>query len=91
MEEQVSKTEYDTHKKNCAHSFEEIISRQDRMERAMFGEKEFDRMGIFEMTTEMYKATMYAKGGQKLFLVLVKVAGGILTLWAAFELFVKGK
>jgi hypothetical protein len=90
-EEIVTKQEYEKHKSTCSSSFDDVNAQLAKLNSAMFGEKELERLGVYEMTTEMYKATMYAKGGQKLFLVLVKVAGGILTMWAAFELFFKNK
>lgn len=87
----VSREEYETHKSGCGESFDEIKAELALLKRAMFGDVKLEQKGVYEMTTEMYKATMYAKGGQKLFLVLVKVAGGIVTLWAAFKLFVENR
>ena len=90
-EQNVSKDEYNKHKTTCANSFDNVNAQLAELNRAMFGEAKMDNLGVWQMTTEMYKATMYAKGTQKLFLVLVKVAGGILTIWATFELFFKDK
>lgn len=87
----VSREEYDNHKSGCGQSFDEIKLELALLNRAMFGDEKLEQRGVHEMTTEMYKATMYAKGGQKLFLVLVKVCGGMLTMWAAFEMFFKNK
>jgi hypothetical protein len=98
MEEPVSKTEYNNHKNSCSKSFDNInalqVQQNDQLEllnRAVFGDKKLDEKGIYEMTKDMYKATMYAKGGQKLFVSLVKMAGGFLAItgafWGLIELF----
>lgn len=90
-ENTVSKNEYLDHKKTCASSFINLNDQMELLNRAVFGDKKLEEKGIYEMTKEMYKATMYAKGGQKLFVSLVKMAGGFMAIagafWALVELF----
>ena len=95
MDGSVSKTEYDNHKDKCGKSFEDVFDRMDRMDRAMFGEPDLKRKGVFDMTSEMYNSVMTAKGGEKIFWGATKIAGSILTItgsfWAVWELITRIK
>jgi len=86
----VGQQEYDEHKGRCSNSFQEIFDRLGKLDRAMFGEPDLKRKGIVDMMSEMYDSMMMAKGGQKIFWSIVKVAGAIITIigafWAAYEL-----
>jgi hypothetical protein len=91
MSENITREEYVSHKQNCSRSFEDIFKQLNKMERAMFGEEELKQKGVLEMTAEMYQTIMYAKGGERIFITLVKIAGTIITItgafWAVIELF----
>ncbi len=90
----VEEKEYIAHKAKCAKSFEEIIAQLEKMERAMFGEEELDQKGVLEMTKEMYRSMMFAKGNERLFWTTAKVAGAVLTIVGAilalWEFFKRG-
>jgi len=81
--------EYENHKKKCAENFGEIFDKLDKMDRAMFGEDDLKRKGVYDMTTEMYKSVLNAKGGERAFWITVKIAGGITVLigcfWASID------
>lgn len=84
MEDQVTKIEYDEHKRSCSVSFDNVNDQLNRINRALFGERELEQKGIVEMTREMYASIMYAKTGERIFLKIVKISGAFLTLIAAF-------
>lgn len=87
----VSRREYDEHKTHCSKSFTGVHEKLDRLERAMFGEDELDRPGAYKMITELHNSMRMAKGGQQVFWISVKIAGGISvivgTFWAIVEFF----
>lgn len=89
----VQTEEYQNHKNKCLKNFEEIFRKLDKMERAMFGEPELENKGVLEMTREMYNSVMFAKGGQKSFWMLSKIASFIIVIigsfWALIEFFKK--
>lgn len=84
MEQAVTLEEYENHKKNCGESFEDIRLQLGILNRAVLGEPALKQKGLVEMTSAMYESVVIAKGGERLFLTLVKISGGILTLVAAF-------
>lgn len=88
MQEGVSKTEYNAHRDKCGQSFDLIFKQLEQQNRALFGEKEMKEIGLVEMTKEMYKTVIIAKGGRML---LLQIAGLVVTLtgafWAIVELF----
>ena len=86
MAEEVSRDEYENHKNKCGKSFEDVFDKLNKMERAMFGEPEFKRKGVFDMTTDMYNSVMMSKGGEKIFWNIVKVSSGILAIGGAVVL-----
>lgn len=81
---EINSIEYEKHKEKCGKSFEDVFQKLDKMERAMFGEPDLQRKGVFEMTTEMYKSVMMAKGGERVFWISAKIAGGIIAISGAF-------
>ncbi len=85
----VETTEYDSHKEKCSRSFDSIFIKLEKMERAMFGEPDLENKGVLEMTREMYNSVMFAKGGQKTFWMISKLASFILVIigsfWAIIE------
>ena len=89
-EDIVTQSEYDAHKIVCGSSFEHVFKKLDKMERAMFGEPDLKRKGVFDMTTEMYNSVKMAQGSERLFWGVTKVSGAILTIigafWAVIEL-----
>lgn len=72
------------HKKTCSASFDDVIKRLDKYERALFGEPALKQKGIVEMTSAMYESVMMAKSGEKIFMTLVKISGAIITIGGAF-------
>lgn len=91
MGEEVTKSEYESHKAKCGKSFEDVFNQldklqagQNKLDRAMFGEKDLGNKGVVDMTKEMYQTIMYARGGEKIFITVVKIAGFIVTVSAAF-------
>lgn len=98
MEEKVGVEEYEAHKNKCGKSFGEVFDQlkalsdgQAILNRAVLGEPELKQKGLIDMTSEMYQSVMMAKGGEKLFVSLVKLAGAVLTItgafWAVYEFF----
>lgn len=87
----IDENEYKKHKEKCSQTFKDIQDQLGKMNRAMFGEKDLKRPGVFEMTTEMYNSMRMAKSGQQIFWVTVKIAGGVTVLigafWATYEFF----
>ena len=87
----VTKEEYDKHKDKCSKSFEDIFEQLSTLNRAVLGDKELGRKGVAEKTDEMYEAIIMAKGGERVFITLVKIAAGVVTItgafWAVYELF----
>ena len=83
-EEKVSIAEYETHKKNCGESFDDIFKRMEKIDRALFGEKDLNNKGIVEMTKQIYNSVTVARGGERIFLILIKISSGILVITGAF-------
>lgn len=85
----ISEDEYKNHKEKCGQSFEEIFKKLDKLDLAMFGDQKVEVKGVLEMTKEMYDSIKMAKGGQQVFWVTVKIAGGISVIigafWATYE------
>lgn len=84
MNDAVSLEEYKKHKATCGKSFEDILSQIDKLNRAVLGEPELKQKGLVEMTSAMYESVMMARSGEKIFIVLVKIAGAVATVAAAF-------
>lgn len=80
----VEEKEYLEHKQKCSKSFGDIFAQLDKMERAMFGEPDLKQKGVLEMTQEMYQSVMSAKGGERIFWILVKISGAVITIIAGF-------
>jgi hypothetical protein len=91
MEENISVKEYEEHKNKCGKSFEEVFNQIEKLNRAILGEPELKKKGLIEMTEQMYESVMMARGGQKVFLTLVKIAGAVITIitafWVVYEFF----
>lgn len=81
--------EYKNHKIKCSNSFDNIESRLDRFERALFGEPELKRKGMVEMIESVYGSFTMARGSERVFVTIVKISGGILSIigafWAIYE------
>lgn len=73
----VDMEEYKSHKEKCAKSFEDFETKLDKLNRAMFGEEDLDQLGVLEMTKQLHDSMRMAKGGQRVFWLSVKIAGGI--------------
>lgn len=52
----VSEQEYKDHKIRCSESFDSLGVKMDRMELAMYGNKELGIKGVLDMTREMHEA-----------------------------------
>lgn len=88
-EECVSPSDYRLHKEKCGKSFEDVFDQIGRLNRAMFGEEEIKQKGMLDMTKEMYESLMVARGGERVFWLVVKIAVAISsvlgTFWAIYE------
>lgn len=86
---EVNKEEYESHKIKCSNSFDSLAAKMDKMELAMYGNKELDIMGVLDMTKKMYDSVTTAKGGEKIFWGLVRVASGLIAIAGAATVVIK--
>ena len=91
----INEEEYSKHKKKCSDNFSDLNDKVDLLNRAMFGEEITKQKGVVDMTSEMYKAIMMAKSGEKMFIIIAKIFGASATvggvLYTAFHFFDKNK
>lgn len=80
----VKQREYKEHKNNCSVSFNNINSQLELLNQAMFGKKELHEKGVYDMTKQLYDSMKMAKGGEQVFWMSVKIAGGVTVLISSF-------
>jgi len=88
MEETVKAKEYEEHKKKCGLSFETIINRIDRLDRAVYGDKDNNELGMKEQVKEIhnffYSSNIILKVLRGGFLLLAFIAGlviAVIKIW----------
>lgn len=77
----VKTSEYEAHKIKCAENFESLGVKIDRLELAMYGNKDLEIKGIIEMTKEMHAVFV---GSGFTFKTVLKILAVISAIGAAF-------
>ncbi len=91
-EETVTKKEYDQHKRNCGESFDAILLQISKLDRAVYGDKDIESIGMAAQVKEMhaffFSTNVIIRVVKNGFLVLAFVSGliyGFVKIWKEFK------